>query len=65
MTHEPNYAADRAAAADWAQLTKTRKRIANGVCPCCHRTFQNLARHMAGQHPAYEESDQEAKGIGG
>jgi hypothetical protein len=30
--------------------------VANGVCPCCNRTFQNLARHMAGKHPDYEEA---------
>jgi hypothetical protein len=35
-------------------LTKTKKRIAHGVCPCCNRTFQNLASHMKGQHPDYE-----------
>lgn len=35
------------------QLTKTKKRIAAGVCPCCNRTFQNVARHIAGQHPHY------------
>jgi Zn-finger nucleic acid-binding protein len=35
------------------QLTKTKKRIAAGVCPCCNRTFQNVAAHMAGQHPDY------------
>lgn len=38
-----------------AQLTRTRNRIAAGVCPCCNRTFQNVARHMAGQHPDYVE----------
>lgn len=27
------------------------KRVTAGVCPCCNRTFQNLARHMKGQHP--------------
>ena len=37
------------------QLTRTRKRIAAGVCPCCNRSFQNLGRHMAGQHPDYVE----------
>ena len=37
------------------QLTKTKRRIANGVCPCCTRTFQNLARHMAAKHPHYKE----------
>jgi hypothetical protein len=34
-------------------VTRTKKRIAAGVCPCCKRTFQQLARHMAGQHPDY------------
>lgn len=48
-------AAERSLRSTKAQLTKTKKRIANGVCPCCNRTFQNLARHMAGQHPEYEE----------
>lgn len=38
------------------QLTKTKKRIANGVCPCCNRTFADLGRHMAGQHPDYAEA---------
>lgn len=32
-----------------------KKRVANGVCPCCHRTFQHLARHMANRHPEYVE----------
>ena len=38
------------------QATKLRKRVAAGVCPCCKRTFQNLARHMSGQHPGFEDS---------
>lgn len=37
------------------QLTKTKKRVANGVCPCCNRSFADLGRHMAGQHPDYAE----------
>jgi hypothetical protein len=40
------------------QLTKTRKRVGNGVCPCCNRSFANLQRHMTGQHPDYIESAQ-------
>jgi hypothetical protein len=32
---------------------RERKRVGNGVCPCCNRTFVNLARHMAGQHPEH------------
>jgi hypothetical protein len=34
-------------------LTKIKKRIANGVCPCCNRHFENVMRHMKGQHPDY------------
>lgn len=41
-------------------LTKTRKRVANGVCPCCSRSFAQLERHMASQHPGYAESTPEA-----
>lgn len=33
------------------QKERLRKRVQNGVCPCCNRTFQNLARHMAIKHP--------------
>ena len=36
-------------------LTKTKKRIAGGACPCCNRSFQNLHRHMKSQHPDYVE----------
>jgi hypothetical protein len=32
------------------QLTKTRKRIHNGVCPHCKRTFADVARHMNTKH---------------
>lgn len=37
------------------QLTITRKRVANGVCPECHRTFQQLSRHMESKHPHFKE----------
>ncbi|SII06571.1 Uncharacterised protein [Mycobacteroides abscessus subsp. abscessus] len=40
------------------KLTKTRNRIAKGVCPCCNRSFANLQRHMAGQHPDYTDAKQ-------
>jgi len=32
-----------------AALRKIR-RVSRGVCPCCNRTFENLARHMATKH---------------
>lgn len=30
--------------------TRLRKRIQNGVCPECHRHFENLERHMKTKH---------------
>lgn len=42
-------------------LTKTKKRVAAGVCPCCNRTFQDLSRHMAGQHPEYAMPEDHAE----
>lgn len=34
-------------------VTRIKKRVGHGVCPCCNRTFGNLARHMSSEHPAY------------
>lgn len=33
--------------------TRLKKRIANGVCPCCNRNFENVARHIKTKHPEY------------
>ncbi len=36
------------------QLLKTSrdlKRLENGVCPCCNRSFHNLQQHIANEHP--------------
>lgn len=35
-------------------LTRQRKRAKAGVCPCCNRTFKQLAAHMKSQHPDFE-----------
>lgn len=35
-------------------LLRDRQRFANGVCPCCNRSFENVARHMRSQHPDYD-----------
>lgn len=58
VTHaeDQRLAAERSAAAARGQVTKIKKRVGNGVCPCCKRTFQNLHRHMAGQHPDFADS---------
>lgn len=43
---------DQLAAAEREQ-TRVAKRVANGVCPCCNRSFVQLARHMKCKHPDY------------
>lgn len=35
------------------QVTKLKNRVGHGVCPCCNRTFENLARHMTTKHPTF------------
>lgn len=30
-----------------------KKRASAGNCPCCKRTFSNMARHMKHQHPEF------------
>lgn len=46
-------AAERRASAARGQVTKLKNRVGHGVCPCCTRSFQNLARHMATEHPTF------------
>lgn len=53
---EAKEAEARAHRATKGVLTKTRKRVANGVCPCCKRTFADLQRHMGTRHPDYVET---------
>jgi len=36
-------------------VTRTKNRIAKGICPCCNRYFAKLHQHMASQHPDYVE----------
>lgn len=45
----------RSRAAIKGQLTKTKKRVGRGVCPCCNRSFENLRRHMESKHPEYAD----------
>ena len=49
--------AHRSNAALKGMITKERKRVGNGVCPCCNRTFKQLAAHMACKHPAWEDEE--------
>lgn len=44
---------ERSASAYKGQVTKIKKRVGKGVCPCCNRQFQNVHKHMESQHPEY------------
>lgn len=47
-------AAEADAEAGRVRLVRERERVANGVCPCCNRSFVALRRHIASQHPGYD-----------
>lgn len=49
-------ASERSRRALKGQVTKAKRRVGNGVCPCCSRHFANVERHMKGQHPEYTET---------
>jgi hypothetical protein len=50
---EERNTAQRSLKATKAAHTRTKNRIANGVCPCCNRSFANLGEHMHMEHPTY------------
>lgn len=52
-TRDQLHASERSRAALRGVNTRTKRRIANGICPCCSRSFKDLAAHMEGQHPDY------------
>lgn len=39
------------------ELKSVKTRVAHGVCPCCNRTFKQLAAHMKNKHPEYVEEN--------
>ena len=44
---------ERRLSASKGQVTKIKNRVGHGVCPCCNRTFGDLARHMNTKHPTF------------
>jgi hypothetical protein len=35
-----------------------KKRIKEGLCPCCHESFPNLQTHMQENHPDFEQQEE-------
>ena len=42
------------------KLRNFKTRVANGVCPCCNRSFTNLQQHMHNKHPEFKPKEEEA-----
>lgn len=40
-----------------AAKTRIKNRVGKGVCPCCNRSFADLARHMASKHPGFASEE--------
>lgn len=47
-------ATERQVIAAKGQITKLKKRASAGTCPCCKRTFSNMAAHMKTKHPDFD-----------
>jgi hypothetical protein len=47
-------AEERSHAETRGKLTRQRTRAKVGVCPVCHRTISQMARHMASKHPGFD-----------
>lgn len=60
VERERREAVERSEAATRGYLTRIKNRVAAGVCPCCTRSFKQLARHMASQHPEYPQPKEKA-----
>lgn len=37
-----------------SSLKKLKVRVKNGVCPCCHRSFENIKSHIKTKHPNFK-----------
>ena len=42
------------------KIRNLKARVKAGVCPCCNRTFKQLARHMTTKHPEFNPEGSEA-----
>lgn len=44
-----------------AVVTRFKRRVGAGTCPCCKRTFKRLSAHMAHKHPEFMEGSAAAQ----
>lgn len=53
--------AEKALQKEASKRKRLEKRVSAGVCPCCNRTFEDLAKHMSTKHKEYGISAGTAK----
>lgn len=46
---------ERRLSATQGVVTRTKNRIARGICLCCNKTFADLRKHMTHKHPDYAD----------
>lgn len=49
--------AEASLAATKGVVTRLKRRVSAGTCPCCKRTFKQLARHMKQKHPDFPSTE--------
>lgn len=49
--------AERRVSALRGVVTRTKRSVGSGACPCCGKRFKDLADHMAEKHPKYAEEE--------
>jgi len=58
-------AAEHTARAYKGHVTRIKRRVGKGSCPCCKRHFTNLEKHMASKHPEYHAEEPDLKVVEG
>lgn len=59
---------ERRVAAQKGIVTRLKKKVAAGTCPCCEKLFPDLSSHMVTEHPDFEgaaEAEEKADEVPG
>lgn len=49
--------AERRIIATRGLVTRLKRRVRDGVCPCCSKRFDDMAAHMQASHPGFAKED--------
>ena len=59
MQREARKAAESSLIATKGVVTRMKRRVGAGMCPCCKRTFHQLAAHMKMKHPEFGDGKEQ------